>query len=76
MGFNDVKNWYQIGEATLAVSADFEGYDNCDPDQGEVVICPGDFLNDTVTNYDFTPYNTTIRVEDGKVVEMNRYFVP
>ena len=75
-GFNDVKNWYEIGEATIRVSVDFKGVDNADLEQGEVIIYPGDFLIGAVTNYDFTPYNTTIRVEDGQIVEMNRVFTP
>ena len=75
-GFNDVKNWHEIGEATIRVSVDFKGIDNADLEQGEVIIYPGDFLVGAVTNYDFTPYNTTIRVEDGQIVEMNRVFTP
>ena len=76
IGFNDVKNWYQIGEATIRVSADFTGLDNADPDAGEIVLYPGSFLVGEVTNYDFTPYNTTVRVEAGQIVEMNRVFAP
>ena len=75
-GFNNVKDWYEIGEATIRVSVDFKGIDNADLEQGEVIIYPGDFLVGAVTNYDFTPYNTTIRVEDGQIVEMNRVFIP
>ena len=75
-GFNDAKNWYEIGEATIRVSTDFKGIDNADLELGEVIIYPGDFLIGAVTNYDFTPYNTTIRVEDGQIVEMNRVFTP
>ena len=75
-GFNDVKNWYEIGQATIRVSVDFKGIDNADLEQGEVMIYPGDFLIGAVTNYDFTPYNTTIRVEDGQIVEMDRVFIP
>ena len=75
-GFNDVKNWHEIGKATIRVSVDFKGIDNADLEQGEVIIYPGDFLIGAVTNYDFTPYNTTIRVEDGQIVEMNRVFTP
>ena len=76
MGYNDHKNWYQVGEATIRVSADFKGSDCADPELGEVVIYPGDFLVDAVTNYDFTPYNTTVRVEDGQIVEMTRRYIP
>ena len=75
-GFNDVKNWYEIGEATIRVSVDFKGIDNADLEQGEVLLYPGDFPVGAVTNYDFTPYNTTICVEDGQIVEMNRVFIP
>lgn len=76
IGYNDAKNWYEVGEATLRVSADFKGYDNADPDQGEVIIYPGDFLVDAVENYHFTPHNTTVRVAEGQIVELNRRYVP
>ena len=72
MGFNDTKNWYPVGEATIRVSADFKGIDRADLELGEVIIYPGDFLIGAVTNYDFTPYNTTIRIENGQIIEMNR----
>lgn len=76
IGFNDAKNWYELGEATIRVSVDFVGHDSADPERGEVVIYPGDFLVGAVADYDFTPYNTTIRVEAGQIVEMTRVFVP
>ena len=76
IGFNDAKNWYEVGSVTLPVSDAFEFVDNADPEQGEVIFYPGSFLTDEVTNYDFTPNNTTIRVEEGKIVGMNRIFVP
>ena len=76
MGFNDAKNWYPAGEATIRVSADFKGLDCADLELGEVIIYPGDFLIGAVTNYDFTPYNTTIRIADGQIVELNRVYIP
>ena len=76
IGFNDTKNWYEVGEATIRVSADFKGIDNADLELGEVIIYPGDFLIGAVKNYNFTPYNTTIRVEEGQIVEMNRVYTP
>lgn len=76
MGLNDTKNWYPVGEATIRVSADFKGIDRADLELGEVIIYPGDFLIGAVTNYDFTPYNTTIRIENGQIIEMNRRFIP
>lgn len=76
MGFSDIKSWYPVGEATIRVSADFIGIDTADPEQGEVIIYPGDFLIGAVTNYDFTPYNTTVRVENGQIIEMIRVYTP
>ena len=75
-GMNDAKNWYEAGEATIRVSVDFKFLDNGDPEQGEVLFYPGSFLIGEVTNYDFAPYNTTIRVENGQIVEMNRIDIP
>lgn len=76
IGFNDAKNWYEIGETTIRVSADFKGTDNADPAAGEVILYPGDFLVGAVTNYNFTPHNTTLRVEGGQIVEMHRVYIP
>ena len=75
-GYNDAKSWYQVGEATIRVSVDFEYHDTSDLELGEVVYYPGSFLIGEVTNYNFTPYNTTIRVEDGQIMEMNRVYIP
>ena len=75
-GFNDAKNWYEVGEATIRVSAEFKGFDNSDPGQGEVMIYPGDFLVGEIKDYNFTPHNTTIRVEGGQIVELNRAYTP
>ena len=76
IGANDAKDWYKIGEATIRVSADFQGYDQADPDQGTIIFFPGSFLVGEVTNYDFTPWNTTIRIEKGQVVELHRIYIP
>ena len=75
-GFNDAKNWYEVGEATIRVSVDFRYYDNSDFDKGEVIYYPGSFLVGEVTDYHFYPHNTTIRVENGQIIEMHRVYVP
>ena len=72
---NGAKIWHAVGEDTIRVSVDFIGYDNIDPELGEVILYPGSFLINEVTNYNFTPYNTTIRVENGQIVEMHRVHV-
>ena len=75
-GHNDVKNWYEIGKATIRVSVDFKFYDSSNLEQGEILFYPGSFLIGEVKNYDFTPYNTTIRVENSQIVEMHRVYIP
>ena len=75
-GYNDAKSWYQVGEATIRVSVDFMYYDNSDLDGGERVYYPGDFLVGEVTDYHFTPYNTTVRVENDQIVAMYREYMP
>ena len=75
-GYSDAKSWYEVGEATIRVSVDFMYYDTSDLDKGEVFYYPGDFLIGAVTDYNFTPYNTTIRVENGQIMEMHRVYIP
>ena len=76
IGFDDAKNWYEVGTATLRVSADMVGIDNADLELGEVIFYPGDLLTDAIENFHFTPHNTTIRTEGGQVVELERRYVP
>lgn len=75
-GFSDAKNWYELGEATIRVSVDFTYHDTSDPEKGDVLYYPGSFLIGEVTDYNFTPFNTTIRVENGQIIEMHRQYVP
>ncbi|MBR5125790.1 MAG: hypothetical protein IKU68_03555 [Oscillospiraceae bacterium] len=75
-GYSDVKNWYEIGESTIRVSTDFVYHDTSDLDMGEILYYPGSFLIGEVTDYHFTPGNTTIRVENGQIMEMHRIYTP
>ena len=75
--FNDAKAYYPLGEATIRVSVDFKFYDNSDLEAGEKVYYPGDFLiKDAGIQYDFRADNTTIVIEDGQIIAMNRSFTP
>ena len=77
MGFNDTKAYYPLGEATIRVSIDFKFYDNSDIEAGEKMFYPGDFLiDDAGIRYDFTANNTTIVIEDGQIIQMNRIYTP
>ena len=75
-GYNDVKNWYEVGKATIRVSTDFTYYDLSDLEAGEILYYPGSFLIGEVTDYNFTPFNTTIRIENGQIIEMHRIYTP
>ena len=74
--YNDTKNWYKLGEATIQMSSDFIYHDTFDLDKGQVLYYPSDFLVGEITDYQFTPDNTTVRVENGQIVEMNRRYIP
>ena len=77
IGYSDVKAYYELSEAVLRVSTEFVFYDNMDLDKGEVIYYPGDFLTDGADIlYYFTPNNTTIIIEDGQIIAMNRAYTP
>lgn len=75
-GMNDAKAYYELGEITLPVSADFEYIDSSDLDAGEKKYFPGDFLTDADIEYYFFPRNTSVVIADGHIVKMNRCYVP
>ena len=76
IGMSDMKNYYELGEVTLPVSDEFEYVDQSNPD-AEKAYYPGDFLTDAENiEYNFNPNNTTVIVEDGVVVKMNKVYMP
>ena len=76
-GYSDAKSYYELGKATIRVSADMNFYDSSDLDKGEVMYYPGDFLTDNAgIIYHFVPGNTSIVIEDGMIIEMYRSYMP
>lgn len=74
---SDAKYWQELGEATVRVSPDFIYTDSSDLDKGEVIYYPGDFLVEgTGIDYNFTPNNTTIMIENERIIAMNRVYIP
>ena len=62
---------------TLSVSPDFEFVDSSDLEKGPRTYYPGDFLTDNAgIEYHFIPNNTTITIQNGYVVGMQRIFNP
>ena len=75
-GMNDAKAYYELGEAVLPVSDEFEYIDSSDLDAGEKKYFAGDLLTNADIEYDFVPFNTSIVIENGVVVAMNKTYMP
>ncbi|MBP3570010.1 MAG: hypothetical protein J6K04_12695 [Lachnospiraceae bacterium] len=76
-GYSDAKTWFELGEATLPVSGDFILTDKMDLDKGEVTYYAGDFLTDDAgIFYHFIPNNTTIIIQNGQIIEIERIYTP
>ena len=77
-GFDDMKQYYELGEATVPVSADeFTFVDSSDLDKDPVTYYPGDLLmEDSEFEYNFTPNNTTLTVQGGYAVHLERVYNP
>ena len=76
-GMNDIKAYYELGKITLPVSVDFRYIDESEPEKEAKTYYPGDFLTDYAgLEYNFTPNNTTIVIEDGVIIRMNKVYMP
>lgn len=76
-GMNDIKAYYELGEATLPVSDEFEYTDESDIDNEPKNYYPGDFLtDDSGIEYNFSPNNTSIVIESGTITKMNKVYMP
>lgn len=76
--FDMLKEYYELGEATIPVSADdFEFVDSSDLDKDPITYYAGDFLtDDSGIEYHFVPNNTTITIQGGYVIHMDRVYNP
>lgn len=76
-GMNDIKAYYEIGMVTLPVSDEFEYIDESVLDSEAKTYYPGDFLTDDAEiEYNFTPNNTSIVIENGTIIKMNKVYMP
>ena len=77
IGMSDIKAYRELGKATLPVSTEFEYVDESDLDAGAKTYFPGDFLIEgSGIEYNFTPNNTSIVIENGTVVKMTKVYMP
>ena len=76
-GMNDIKAYYELGKITLPVSVDFRYIDESEPEKEAKTYYPGDFLTDYAgLEYNFTPNNTSIVIENGVIIAMNKVYMP
>ncbi len=74
-GFDDITTYADLGTTELTISHDAVVTDLTDFEFGEIKWVLDD-LPDRDPNLPMTHRNTTVRLENGVVVEMNMYFVP
>lgn len=77
IGMSDAKAYYELGEVTLPVSEEFIYTDASNLDAEAAEYYAGDFLvEDAGLEYNFYPGNTSIVIEDGYVVAMEKVYTP
>lgn len=76
-GYSDMKSWVPVADAEFAVSETFVFHDSAELELGTVVYNAED-LADAIPDslFGYQPQNTTVRIENGQVVEMNRIYTP
>ena len=76
-GMNDIKAYYELGNVTLPVSDEFEYVDESDLDADAKKYFAEDFLKDDAgIEYNFSPNNTSIVIENGTIIKMNKTYMP
>ena len=77
IGYDDAKDYYELGEATIPVSERFEFEDASELDQEPRTYYAGDFLTDDAgIVYHFVPNNTALTIEGGYAVHLQRNYLP
>ena len=77
IGMNDLKSYYELGKVALPVSDEFEYIDESDLEGEAKIYYSGDFLtDDEKIEYNFSPNNTTIVIENGTIIKMKKVYTP
>lgn len=77
IGYSDIKSYHEIGEIELEISPEFIYINASDPDGGEKKYTVTDLTkNDVFFEYNGTPHNTSIVVEDDIVTSMIKVYTP
>lgn len=76
-GYSDVKEWMPVADAEFVVSETFVFHDSANLELDTVVYDAEDLVNGVPESiFGYQPQNTTVRIENGQVVEMNRIYTP
>ena len=76
-GYSDMKSWYLVGEAECNVADSFVFTDSSDLEVGTRTYTAEDFMNgNAVFDYGYLPQSTTVRIENGQIVAMERIYTP
>ena len=76
-GYSDMKTWNLLGEVEYPVSDEFVFTDAADLDHGEVIYDAADLAESVpAIEFGYQPQNTTVRIENGQIVAMNRIYTP
>ena len=77
-GLDDMSTYTELGVATLVLAPEATFTDAWDIEKEPVTVNADGIVEamQTSENDYFVPYNTTVRIENGKVVEINREYVP
>ena len=76
-GYSDMKSWNLVGKAECPVSESFVFTDNVDLEREEVIYSAENLLESIpAPEYGYQPQNTTVRIENGQVVAMDRIYTP
>lgn len=74
---DDAKSYHVLGEATLPIDQDFVFEDSSDLEKPEQKMYAGDFLMAMESSdRSFTPYATSVSVENGKIFKITQVYVP
>lgn len=76
VGYNDAKSYYVVGETVFPMADEFCFVDKSDLDSEPQNYYLDSFFVDDLFGWYFFPSNTTIRIENGIVVAMERVYIP
>ena len=76
---DDYTTWSEVGETTLPLSGNVTFTDGWDIEKAPVTVSGAEAVAEAITGTDmdyFAYFNTTLRVENGEIVEIIRSYMP